>query len=269
MTTIAPAATIKAPFFRTALLLWVLGLIGGVLVLPYVSALEAKAIAAAAASKHLQVWQILALSEVQLAVLLALTITIGLWAGRKLGLTTPLFTAWLTHAPRPAKTVRTLFVAIAAGIAVGVIILLLSRFAFAPIAAQLAQAVPHPPAAWQGFLASFYGAIDEELLMRVGLLAPIALLARTVMRWFGAGRETPLPSAAFWFANIVTALLFGAGHLPAAAAITQLTVLLVVRTLVLNGVAGLVLGWLYRRYGLEWAMVSHFTGDIVLHVLTG
>ena len=79
------AATTKAPFFRTALLLWVLGLIGGVLVLPYVSGLEAKPIAAAAASKHLQVWQILALSEVQLAVLLALTITIGLWAARKSG----------------------------------------------------------------------------------------------------------------------------------------------------------------------------------------
>jgi len=26
---------------------------------------------------------------------------------------------------------------------------------------------------------------------------------------------------------------------------------------------------LYHRYGLEWAMVSHFSADIVLHVLTG
>ena len=35
MTTITSAATIKAPFFRTALLLWMLGLIGAVLLLPY------------------------------------------------------------------------------------------------------------------------------------------------------------------------------------------------------------------------------------------
>jgi membrane protease YdiL (CAAX protease family) len=34
----------------------------------------------------------------------------------------------------------------------------------------------------------------------------------------------------------------------------------------LNGTAGLLFGLLYKRYGLEWAMVSHFGVDIVAHV---
>jgi hypothetical protein len=54
--------------------------------------------------------------------------------------------------------------------------------------------------------------------------------------------------------------------LPATAALAPLSVALVVRTVVLNGTAGLLFGLLYKRYGLEWAMVSHFGVDIVAHV---
>ena len=38
-------------------------------------------------------------------------------------------------------------------------------------------------------------------------------------------------------------------------------------TVTLNGLLGIAFGWLYQRYGLEAAMVSHFSADIVLHVL--
>jgi membrane protease YdiL (CAAX protease family) len=38
------------------------------------------------------------------------------------------------------------------------------------------------------------------------------------------------------------------------------------RTLLLNGIAGLVFGWFYVRHGLESAMLSHFCADLVLHV---
>jgi membrane protease YdiL (CAAX protease family) len=70
----------------------------------------------------------------------------------------------------------------------------------------------------------------------------------------------------FWTANIATAVLFGLGHLPATAALAPLSVALVVRAVVLNGTAGLVFGALYGRYGLEWAMTSHFGVDVVVHV---
>ena len=35
----------------------------------------------------------------------------------------------------------------------------------------------------------------------------------------------------------------------------------------LNGLVGLVCGWLFLRRGLEHAMLAHFAGDLVLHVL--
>jgi membrane protease YdiL (CAAX protease family) len=52
-------------------------------------------------------------------------------------------------------------------------------------------------------------------------------------------------SGAFWTAIILVALLFGLGHLPATSAMTPITQVLVVRALVLNGIAGIAFGYLY------------------------
>ena len=40
-----------------------------------------------------------------------------------------------------------------------------------------------------------------------------------------------------------------------------------VRTLLLNAVAGLVFGYVYWRHGLLLAVVAHFGADIVQHVV--
>ena len=70
-----------------------------------------------------------------------------------------------------------------------------------------------------------------------------------------------------WAAIVVTALVFGIGHLPATAAVLPLTPLVVARALLLNGLGGLLFGWLYWRRGLLAAMLAHFSADVVLHVV--
>jgi len=62
-------------------------------------------------------------------------------------------------------------------------------------------------------------------------------------------------------------VLFGLGHLPATAELVPLSSLVVTRAVVLNGVLGVVAGYLYWRQGIEMAMLCHFSADIVLHVL--
>jgi hypothetical protein len=104
-----------------------------------------------------------------------------------------------------------------------------------------------------------YGGVTEELLMRWGLL--------TTVVWFGwriVQRSSGVPRPwLVWGAIAVTAILFGAGHLPAAAATMSLTPLLVLRMMVLNALAGVVFGWLYWKYSLEAAMIAHATGHVV------
>ncbi len=105
-----------------------------------------------------------------------------------------------------------------------------------------------------------YGGITEEILLRWGLMAPIAWLVARVRGGTGAQ-----PSAStMWVAIVVSAVLFGVGHLPALASTYGLTTLLVVRTVLLNAIVGLGFGWLFWQDSLETAMVSHATFHVAL-----
>ena len=99
--------------------------------------------------------------------------------------------------------------------------------------------------------AVLYGGIVEEILMKLFLMSLIAFIL-----WKLFFRSTPknkLPDIIFISANILSALLFAAGHLPAtAAAFGALTPMLLARCFLLNGIFGLLFGRLYRRYWKQW-----------------
>lgn len=76
------------------------------------------------------------------------------------------------------------------------------------------------------------------------------------------GRGRPHP-AIVWGAIVLAAILFGVGHLGVVSAQLPLTPALVVRTVVLNAVAGGVFGWLFWKRSLEAAMIAHASGHVV------
>ena len=45
--------------------------------------------------------------------------------------------------------------------------------------------------------------------------------------------------------------------------------IVIARTLLLNLLPGILFGFVYWRWGLEYAILSHFWADIVLHVIGG
>jgi membrane protease YdiL (CAAX protease family) len=65
----------------------------------------------------------------------------------------------------------------------------------------------------------------------------------------------------------LAAIIFGLGHLPITASLVAITPLIVLRAIVLNGIGGIVFGWLFWKRGLESAMIAHFTADIFLLTL--
>lgn len=207
-------------------------------------------------------WIVLPVQVVQSMVLVGLATALGLWLGPRVGLGAPLLSR-LVRGDREARS-RLRAQAPAStglGVLVGSVIVLLDLVVFTPRLAAVGAPVEslHPPA-WQGLLASLYGAIPEELLLRLGLM--------TLLVWIGAQLTrcaVPRP-AVVWTAIVAAALLFGAGHLPTTAAMLPLTPLVVTRALVLNGVGGLAFGWLYWKRGLLTAMMAHFSADLVLHV---
>ena len=98
-----------------------------------------------------------------------------------------------------------------------------------------------------------YGGVIEEVMLRLFMMSLIAFLLHKV---FGRKGETPgVPVLVT--ANVVSAVLFAAGHLPSTALLLGITPMIVFRCFLLNGSFGLLFGWLYRKYGLRYAMLAH------------
>ncbi len=167
-------------------------------------------------------------------------------------------TAWTRLAPH-------LPVAFACGLGVAVLLHLGDR-AFTPLLGEqwaAVQARATGPVSLGGLATGiFYGGFTEEVMMRWGVMGLVVWLAlrlpgqRSRAPTTGVPPPVPGPIAA-WIGIVVAAALFGAGHLPAVAMLSELTPLLIVRTVGLNLVGGLVYGWLFWRRNLESAIAAH------------
>lgn len=236
-----------------------LALFGGLAILPYSFSLNRDKLSQAKLPQP-----VLALiSFLQTAVLMALAVGVGLLAAKPVGLGAPYIAAALAGEPMLDPILRLLPLTIGLGVLSFAVIALLERYVFAPHVPEALRTSDVNAKAWTRFLASFYGGLNEEILMRLFLVSGLAwVLGRF---WQNVGG---LPAdGAYWTAIILASILFGLGHLPATKALTPLTSLLVIRAVVLNGVAGIAFGWLYWKYGLEAAMVAHFSADILLHLI--
>jgi len=117
---------------------------------------------------------------------------------------------------------------------------------------------------WAAFMASFYGGIAEEVLMRLFVMTLFVWLLSKIKR-----NTDGSPAVwSIWVAIAVASVLFGIGHLPLTGELTEITAPVVARAIVLNGIGGVVFGWLYWKKGLESAIIAHFSADIVLHIIT-
>ena len=203
------------------------------------------------------------LTVVQNGVVLAVAIALGLRLAERIGLKLPIITAWVSG-ERPVGVRPILVHALGLGVAVGALMVVIEAAVFLPhlppgLRGLAGGSIP----LWKRMLAGiFYGGILEELVCRLFLFSLFAWLLGFILR-ANDGR----PSAtAFWMANLMVALLFGLGHLPATSALAPLTPLVVARALVLNGLAGATCGYLFWRRGLEAAMLAHMAFHLVMQL---
>jgi hypothetical protein len=198
-------------------------------------------------------------------VLYGLIAIIGLVLARRVSLApTPVLEALTRGRGLSAEHRRRLAGGLAAGLAVGVAIVALDWLFFIDrlppvLTADVASLADRLLA---GLL---FGGINEEIKWRLFLVPFLACLFAAAWR---ARRVEPSPVV--WATAIgLGALGFAAFHLPTLALLTELTPLLVTRTLVLNTLAGIVFGLLFRRYGLETAMAAHMAAHLPLQFATG
>lgn len=111
--------------------------------------------------------------------------------------------------------------------------------------------------------AVLYGGVIEEVMLRLFMMSLIAFILHKL---FGKKGEQPA-SGILIAANVIAALLFAAGHLPATAVLMGITPMILARCFLLNGGFGLLFGWLYRKYGLRYAMLAHGGCHIISKVI--
>jgi membrane protease YdiL (CAAX protease family) len=238
----------------------ILGVLATIAVFPYLLELNSSLLEQVPFSLPV----LILIQSLQTALFLFIGSYAGLRLGASIGLDSPLARGVVYRLPLPELSPKTIVVTIVTGLWAGLLVIGLDLLVqpFLPVANQ--GDVPSI-ARWKGFLASFYGGIAEELLVRLFLMT---LIAWIIWKIFMKGKSKPITSV-FWAAIVIAAILFGAGHLPAASLIWTLTPIVVLRTVLLNAIPGIAFGFLYWKQGLEYAMLAHFCADIVLHVVWG
>lgn len=246
--------------WKLFLILLIACIFGVILVLPYTITIQGELLQ----NLPVPLYVVLAAQLIQSVVLFAVAIIVGLHLAKKVGLGLPILEGWLEGREVKSYLKSILGISIGLGILAGILIIGLDYlFSLAGVTINVAQEGQINPPAWQGFLASFYGGINEEILLRLFLMTLLVWIFFKIKKTED-GKPTKV---GIWLAIILAAVIFGVGHLPTVFAITTPTPLLIVRTIILNCAGGIIFGWLYWKKGLESAMISHFSADIVLHVI--
>lgn len=108
------------------------------------------------------------------------------------------------------------------------------------------------------FIASVtYGGVIEEVMLRLFFMSLIAFILMKLTR-----KSYPTDGHLI-AANIISALLFAAAHLPATVMSIGITPMIIFRCFLINGGVGLLFGRLYRKHGLLYACLGHIGVHIV------
>lgn len=196
---------------------------------------------------------------IQSAILFAAAIYFGLYFTKKIDFHLPLLEAILNKNMHKINVKDLVGKSILMGALTAAVIYLLDII-FTIFGSDISTHQNYAPI-WQKLLASLYGGIAEEIIMRLFLMTLLIWISMKMCK-----KNTPSKTGIV-LSIFIVAVIFGLGHLPITASLTQINPLVITRAIVLNGVGGVLFGWLFWKKGFESAMVAHFTADVFLLTL--
>lgn len=202
------------------------------------------------------------LTLIQPTILLVLAAFSGAYLGKKVGLRTPFIESLLKNGTGEGKPIlkRQLGIGAPLGLATGILIALISIWAEPILPDSLMEMQEQiSPTLAARFL---YGGITEEVIMRWGIMSFLVWLLWKIIK-----RQ---PTWIYGLGILLTAFLFGLGHLPVLYATAEVvTSSLVVYIVSANMLFGIVAGWLFWKYGLEAAIIAHICAHVGMLLLGG
>jgi hypothetical protein len=179
---------------------------------------------------------------------------VGVWLGKRVGLGSRL-RELVSGMPGGWERVRLGFLpAVLVGLTLGGV----GFFAQNSIPKRALMPGLNNPNTVEWFLRCLSAALTEEIFFRLGLLTLFVWVLRSIVK------KPAIDVPSLWVGNLLAALVFAGAHLP------QLTFhgcSLLIPVVVFSTSAGMVMGWLYMRYGLVSAVVAHFICDLMVYVV--
>ncbi len=257
----------KYPFWKPFLVLSAIGLIGVLSLLWQLLPQLDQTLAMLPEEPELPVSLLVILSLLQSAILVLVAVAIGCLTAPRVGLVSLLYEKSAYGAEVLTRFKKQLTRAVVIGLLFALFAVVFDLIVM-PFAGSAISNIDAGDSSLLGQLGLglLYGGITEELLLRWGIMSLLVWLGWKIFNR-SAGKPAP---ALIWTCNIIAAVLFGLGHLPALAAIAPLTTVLVLRTVFLNAIGGVAFGWLFWRHSLEAAMTAHaFThiGFFIIRVI--
>lgn len=228
---------------------------GSIAILPYIFEVFAQRFTAETAAVPREL--IIGMQLLHLLLIFGIAAGFGLLVAPKVGIQLPYLQRWINNTLAEVRP-HTFRVAAISGLMIGVLTVLALYAVILPRIPQFPTEADVP--LWKRLGVCIYGAINEELLMRLFLLSLVLWGLQAVAR--RSARSSP---TVFWIGNVLVALLFGAAYLPATASIIELTPFAIVSIIMVKGASGIVFGHLCWTRGLEAAMVAHLVSDLLIH----
>ena len=152
---------------------------------------------------------------------------------------------------------KPLVVTVIVSIIAGAILILGDYFIFGSLNDLIKESYNAKPTLNYILASITYGGVVEEVMHRLFLMSLVAFLIQKLTK------SPEVKPVHLLIANVVAAILFAAAHLPATIVTLGIDALIIARCFLLNGGFGLIFGLLYRKYGIQYAMIAHAGFHIV------
>ena len=131
----------------------------------------------------------------------------------------------------------------------GTAFILLDVLVFASFSEVIEESYAIKPSFEYIFASVTYGAVIEEIMLRLFFMSIIAFIIQKITK------KESMNNMILIIANIISAILFAAGHLPTTISTIGITPMILIRCFVMNGGFGLMFGRLYRKYGIHLSLI--------------
>jgi len=236
-------------------LLGFVGILSSVSLIPQLTSLSPEPL-------PISVFWVQVISVIQTSVLLLLMVVLGSVFAKRVNLTIPVIESLFDKSSNLPKFNDIVLPALFGGVLGGLCLLVFFHFMANFLPMDFLQASERFTPPWYTRL--LYGGITEEILVRWGLMSFFTWGCYKISQ----KTASKIKAYNYIFGILLSALLFGLGHLPVAFMLTDNpSVYLYLYIIIGNAIFGCIAGWLFWKRGLECAILAHMVAHITMLIL--